>query len=49
MKNPAENQNQGTEQIPKTVIQGNISHREHRLKFRTEEADCIPGQISPET
>lgn len=33
----------------KTVIQGNVAHRELDLTFHSEEVYCIPGQINPET
>lgn len=39
MKNPEENQNHGIEQIPKTIIQGNVSHRENGLKFHIKEVN----------
>lgn len=39
MKNPEENQNHGIEQIPKTIIQENVSHRENGLKFHIKEVN----------
>lgn len=48
MKNPEIKQSNGTEQIQKTITQGNVPYREPGLKFHTEEAYHIPGQINPE-
>ena len=49
MKIPEGKQSNGTEQIQKSITQGNAPYREPGLKFHTEEAYHLPGQINPET
>ena len=49
MKIPEGKQSNGTEQIQKSITQGNVPCREPGLKFHTEEAYHMPGQINPET
>ena len=45
MKNTEENQNNGTEQVLKTVMQGNIPYKEHDLKFRMQPWDLNLGKL----